>query len=118
MKGADESMDFGASDRMRGRVPLGLHVNLVQAKQVLPDDATQAVTAGSAQVLSRPGRTPVSMAVNTFRTSRSRNAGSRTRTRSRTSAATALLAPATDGLPDCPRPSAPVIAAMISAGGG
>lgn len=35
------------------------------------------------------------MAVKTFKTSRSRNAGSRSRTRSRTSAATALLASAT-----------------------
>ena len=60
VQGADEALDFRAADRVRGRVPLGLHVDLVQAERVLADHAVQAVIAGSAQVLGRPGRTPVS----------------------------------------------------------
>ncbi len=48
VKGADESPDFGAPDRVIGRVPLGLHVNLVQAEQVLAYDAIRPVIAGSA----------------------------------------------------------------------
>jgi hypothetical protein len=60
VQGADESLNFWAADSVRGSVPLGLHVNLVQAERVLPDDAVQAVIAGSAQVLSRSGRATVS----------------------------------------------------------
>lgn len=48
VQGTDESLDFGAPDRVSGRLPLGLNVNLVQAERVLADDAVQAVIAGSA----------------------------------------------------------------------
>ena len=51
VQGADESLDLGAADGMRGGVPLGLHINLVQAERVLADHAVQAIIAGPAQVL-------------------------------------------------------------------
>src|ERR1700722_12286230 len=48
VQGTDESLDLRAPDRARGRVPLGLHVNLVQAERVLADDAIQSIVTRSA----------------------------------------------------------------------
>src|SRR5207248_8478580 len=55
VKGTDEGLDLRPANRVVCRVSLGLNVDPIKAKHILPDDPIEALVPAAAEMFSRAG---------------------------------------------------------------